>query len=365
MGVIKGSNKMRAYRRRREENMYVEEVEEVQDGRSFLEQKLRYDSLSQAVRLAKANGIDEDGCRRLLAEKAKEKETYIVNMDSVLKSMSLSNNITKLSDEWYGIRYIDTKSTVALRVEILNPRDIPVITRDGRRERDLTRSEMDALIPAILDHDALDRYKNNVASGARDVIKDVFNIEITEVEEATLLITFHAGVRYVQRVLGLYPNSEGSAGDYRKGHGAEIDKSIADGFAQAELLWVATDGVEYYFDANNIVYVKTDQSIVTLYESDFGFSKPINRSIVLQHIQVVQEEFYNMEQLEVEVGRKTEEIQDQIASIESETSVLEAQIAYLNASKNTLNVRKDELGKDVVRSRLRFQNECNKLFKKH
>jgi hypothetical protein len=334
----------------------------------FMDMKLAYDSLSQAIKLANTNMLEEKKVMPLIAEKAKLKEKYVKENEALVKKMPLASNLIDLGDGWYGIRYVNEKADTQLKTELLLGTELWCIERDGRNESELTRAQLEALLPSIIDEGALEEYKVVLHNRACTIVHERCGLFIAPVgAEASVTrmtaVSHHAGVRWVQRKMGI--TNDLRAEEYKRANLREIEGAVLEGFFSAEHLWTDDDGVEYYFDPDNTMYVLVNHTIVTLYESDFTFAKHINRDIVFAQASVIKECYDAWGQAEHKHAEVVGAIGGQLDAIDGEIGELEVRMQLLNSRRQTLVSQREESQHDTSYHRTKYFNECNKLFKKH
>src|SRR5690606_38538005 len=119
-----------------------------------------------------------------------------------------------------------------------------------------------------------------VADHGIDVIEDN--------ESPALVISYHACVRWIERVLSIRKEQIEA---YFQANAKRIKAEIYLAVEGLDLLWTDVDGIRYYLSDDNIMFVVGNESgkdtVITLYESDFGFSKEINNMIAKKQVEVL------------------------------------------------------------------------------
>jgi len=328
---------------------------------SFWADKVRYDSLCQAVKVVSSTGR-EDLVDQLTPQKTAAKQAYIKALNvltNLVKVPGSNTNIHHIRDSWYVVRVTTDKNIVGVSVEPFNQRDLYMIERNPSKERDISRAELDTIAPAMLDTEALEEYKIHLRQEA-NVILESYGIEPSS--SGCPVVSVHASRRYVQRILGI--KNEALAEEHRRANSLTISEEVLKGFNSAQLIWEGNDGVQYWLDENNIVYVYTDFTVVTLYEEDFGFDKAINRMVTFAQIEVLNKVYKELYDSEQEYAQKIDSADAEAQNITDQIQVLEAELSKLQARKNLLLATKEEAGKSVNAIRARYNAEFNKLFKK-
>jgi hypothetical protein len=327
-----------------------------------LECKLNLDVLEEGIRVAKEYGLNT---KSLLASKSEQIRKYTELGTKVLRSMTLSNNVELLRQGWYAVRYLDNVGDAFLLVVALQESELGLIRRDGRHERELSRADVDSLIPAIVDPSIIFSWKEDVASKAQDLLvnKLGFKVEQPKNPKAGVVPSAHARVRWVQRVVGI--PEESKALDYLRIRVAEVDEAILEAYGKSTLLWTNPDGIEYWFDDNNVSFVVgSGTTIITLYEQDFGFNREINRSIVLQQIEVVKSIEQEYKDIERESDERAVAVVGELEELQGRVDLLKAEIEMLESRRATLESSKKELYQSKRYALQRFQSETGKLFRK-
>jgi hypothetical protein len=159
--------------------------------------------------------------------------------------------------------------------------------------------------------------------------------------------------------------SESQAVDYKRLNVQEVEKEVREGFESAEHIWTAEDGIEYWFDPNNMIYVYAprEHNIITVYESDFSFAKHINRQIVLEQVQVIKKAWQEYKDAMDCHAEAVEQLDVAIGSVNDQIKVLESELELLKAKRDTLMAEKYESAKLISKASAAYEAECNKLFK--
>jgi hypothetical protein len=331
---------------------------------AYMYAKIEYDALEQAIRLAKLNGADDKAVQPLIRMKQSLKEICASNNMELAASMTLSSNIMHIKDSWYAIRYLNGRADTCVKVVPLNQKDLPILQRDGRKERELYEQDIETLLPGCIDEVALGLYNQMIENKAREYVYDHVGIKIEDdvQEDKPITVSAHAGKRWVQRKLGI--KGDVQAEEYRRAHLEEVEKAVLEGYSKAQLVWVGEDQIDYYFDDENIMYIVGNNTIITLYEEDFGFTKEINRMIVHKQLEVLRKAYKELEEAEKQYVNSTQETDKELQAIADEISILESQIELLRAKHAALVANKEQSNKQVKLARDRFNAEFNKLFKK-
>ena len=328
---------------------------------NFWECKVEYDVVTQAIKMASNLGR-QDIASILTTRKETVKGHHSKALQSLTKvasSPGVNTNIHHLRGSWYVVRYVNDKNQISVSVEPLLEKDLHLIERDPCLERDLSRTDINSLMPALINEEALEQYKVSQRRGACDMLME-YGIEVDS--DGCAMVSVHAARRWVQRVVGI--KSESQAEDYRRSNSADVTKSVLESFNRAEVLWVGLDGCEYYFDQDNIIYVYNDNTIITLYEAEFGFDKSINRMIALSQIGIIQKMVDDLRIAEENCENTLRDIQAEFQYVVDEIKEKEAELEKLKARKNVLSSCREETMKSVELSKARFNSEFNKLFKK-
>lgn len=347
----------------------------------FMDDKCLYDSICQAIRLAKKHDIEDSKIKPLLLAKQRDKKAMSEWHKRLLKQMPLSKNVLHLRGSWYAIRYLTEKSVLEVKIELIKDTDISLLMRDGRHERELQRKDLEDLIPALIDEEALAIYKQSLQAKAKEILYEYAGIlgieegdarEIVNEESATteednpVTVSAHAGVRYIQRRLGI--KNEVSAEEYRRKNLAEVNEAVLDSFGNASKVWEDADGITYWFNQDNIMHVVGveggNPNIITIYEEDFGFDKSINRMIVDGQLQVLSKVREELTEVEAHSSDINSRVNQEIQGINDEITMLESQVALLVSKRAKLSSDKELHSRQVKAVKDRYVAEFNKLFKK-
>lgn len=342
----------------------------------FMKDKFLYDSLSQAIKLAKTNGLNDKQIKPLTMAKQELKTKCAKNNEKLLRGMPLSENIVHLQDSWYAIRHTNDKGDITVKQECLRSEDIHIIKRDGRHENELRRTQLDDFLPAIQSAEALEIYKEQIKSNGHSLVYDHTGVLIQgehvqstaeEVEEEKVTtVSSHAGMRWVQRVMNHATKDDKKAEEYRRMHLQVINTGILDSFGKAHQVWQSDrDGITYWFDETaNMMFVVGSNNIITLYEEDFGFTPDMNRMIVQEQLKVLAQVHDALRQAEDNHEKGIRLLEGEIKAINDELSILEAQMGLLVAKRATMNAEREQNSKEVKLARARYDVEFDKLFKK-
>lgn len=344
--------------------------------------KHKYDVICQAFKLAKAEELDGNQLKPLTMAKQKYKKVCAQNTHDLLRSMPLNTNVINMRDNWHAVRYVDTKGNIHLITDLLKPDEVYLIKRDGRNERELSRNDYENLVPAMRDDDALEAYKLQLQADAWVLLGEELGIDVPDalyedeqqleesIEEAELpeedkpiTASLHALLRWIQRIIGV--TNEAKAEMYRRNNHDEVNEAVLDGFGTAEKVWEDDDGITYWFDPNNVMYVVgRDSIIITLYEVSFGFSKAINRMIVFEQLAVLKAAKDALEYQATDSARIASDAESEVQAINDQIALLEAKIAEMVSKRAVEMAQRDEAHKLVNTSRAKYTAEFNKLFKK-
>jgi hypothetical protein len=341
-----------------------------------MQDKCLHDSLSQAIRLAKNNGINEKLIKPMMLDKQKYKKICANNIEKVLRGMQLSTNVVQIEDGWYAIRYVNNNHDTMVKIDILRSEDVYLLRRDARHERELSRDQLDTLLPGLIDEEALELYKQKLATRAVELVFEYTNVYVDEsnspiddnsaMEEVTTVST-HAGRRWVQRVIGI--KNETEAEEYRRANMQAVNNAVMEGYNDAELVWEEkADNITYWFDSQNNMYVKGRQNgvpnIITMYEEDFGFSKTINRMITFEQLAVLGGARDELSLAQEDVEGTSAQVESDVQAINDEIAVLEARIALLVSERGAKLALRDQSSKRLRLAKDKYTAEFNKLFKK-
>ncbi|MMZ43566.1 hypothetical protein D1872_51220 [compost metagenome] len=336
---------------------------------TLVQAKIAYDVIEKQIELI-GESDDSDISTSLASQMIKARDAMETAKTGVLKKMTLVSNVveTAMLPGWYMVTFQDKDGSRDLLFAPVLSNSLYLIQRNVKEESDWKRSELDTLLPSVVDSYKQQAYEDTVAKKAIKALSEMGWVDWEEeVEDQTtesqIKTSYHAECRWVQRVMGI--SSEYKAADYRNDHIEEVREAIKRGFSTAERVWVAEDGVEYWFDPDNMMYVydPSQQTIITVYESDFTFSKDINRSIVFSQLEEIKSAWDKL----VDVKECHKDAEDQIAaeigSIDDQIALLQAEIDLLSAKKQTKLSEKLESLRVMESARTQYTTEFNKLFR--
>lgn len=376
--------------------------------RKFLENKTARDSVNQAIKIAKSNGVEGEELQALVVLKQQHTDVLANGQARILRSMNLSSNIVELGNSWYGIRYLDDKHNTALKLELLNEEDLHILERDGRKERELGTAQVHTLILSCINYPLLDAYKELLKERSKEYLTstmlgiDKILTDHAEVQQGTLhapmyglsnmpeepkalvvtedtlmegaegiegttKVSFHAGVRYVQRVLFIGVNNEVQAQKHFKAHAQDVTDELLLLFNSSEVIWNEVQGDEeitYYVDKDNNVFVVGSNTIITMYVADFGFSKEINHMIVIKQSGVLYDVRNAWNKVQATQREEISAISEEVSQIDDVIQELEIRISRELSRKTELQLTAERVNKDAEVAKAEFTKEFNKLFKK-
>lgn len=364
-----------------------------EDSSEFVKQKIEYDTISQACKIAKktiANrDNDEDSMtairhkelESLLRTKAEYRDQYMAMIsnivDTFFRRRLVESNLIEIGEGWYGIAYYISKDKVDLKIDYVITIDFSILERTHGEEYH-SRIDLEAILPACIDEVALGVYKQTLVERAKEYLREeapeCYKLEYVYKEKVVkepkrvvspLCASIHSQKRWIERKL----KPEGITSDsaielYRRDHAEEVSAQIIEGMKGATKVWEDADHIDYYFGKDNIMYVVGGANIITVYEEDFGFSKSINRSIVLQQVEVLKE-YYGILTKEIkDYNIMVERSDKDIESLNKAMEELQSKIDCIKESKRALVSAKDDKRRKVMSSRMDFEKEYDKLFKK-
>jgi len=364
-----------------------------------LVQKLRSKYLeicSHKELLKEITGVSEfkEAEKAIKWELTKAKEQMAELMDKALRTMKLATNVERLWDDWYVVRHVRPGGETALELKCLIPGETLRLRRDGRNDRELTRADLDMYLPAMentfskhlwQDEVKLEvtrlypiyaiekpkaeevKPKGIVTPDGHVIAYEPKELEVIEPKQDNS-VTVHAGGRFVQRKLLLHVTSLEKAQKHFLQNVSEIKPMILEAFnaPTTELLFEDEEGIAYYFDADNFVYLwgKADGRIITYYEEDFGFAKHINRNIVIQQVEELKNAFEYYKQLQVDNANEHESAKSSLDLLEDEEALLLAKLEAIKAHKKEITASLDLSDKTLASHKKEYEAERNKLFRK-
>lgn len=376
----------------------------------FMQEKCQYESLSQAIRLAKAYELTDKQIKPLKLLKQQYKKAQASSTNKLLRAMPLSCNILRLEGNWHAIRYTNENGDTLLKMDLIKEGQAYLLMRDGRHQPELLRSELNDLLEPLLCEESLNEYKQMLLANAETLVRDHLGIIIEADEPVTeeptteepteklnklldeynkldtamtlaiaetldefkdifyeqpVRASSHAVLRWVQRVKGI--TNEAQAEDIKRRQLSQLTDEVLDAFGMADKVW-EDDGISYWFNKDNIMFIVGSAdgypNIVTLYEEDFGFNKDINRMVVLEQLKVLADN----KALEVKANEEANEVlattENNIQTINDQIKALESQMALLVANRAVENAQREQAVKGMRAAKDRYVAEFNKLFRR-
>lgn len=357
---------------------------EEDQSRIFVEKKTNYNIISQAHKLVKQVVSDMDDLPVVYAEevakisalKSKSKEEHLEEISRVLdkyfgKRVVQESNMIKIGEGWYGIVYSNRKK-LDLKIDYISENDISFLERRTGEEYH-SRIDLEAVLPACINDILLEIYKNSLEIEARRLLEKeapyCFSALQEEVpaEEGSkgMGVSIHAQKRWIQRRLkveGL--DTDSKVEFYRREHTEEVTSQVLEGLYSANKVWEDVDGTSYFFDESNMMYIVGNNSVITVYEENFGFSKSINRSIVLQQLEVLRQSKGILDKEIEEYECSLSKISASIEKVDSKISRFELALSKLREKRDALVGDRKGKRDNLMKKRLDYEKEYNKLFKK-
>jgi hypothetical protein len=343
-------------------------------GLKLLELTQEYDSITKALEKAACyEGILDKDRKRLSSKRSTLKDQMEGITSDIVRSMGLSKNVIAVRDNWFIIRYIDKQANTKIVLDVLEPKDLYVVQRDGRNERELQEGELTTLLPGIIDIGGRKNYEAEVDRITEQLLYDIAGIvPVNEPEyipepvpmPLEHIMSNHAGVRWIQRMLELHTSNEEDAKQYLKEHYNEIEEEVLQAASKAKIVWKDEEGIEYLFDSGNVMYVRGEKGrIITLYEVDFGFNEDINRTITLQQLKVIKACGEEVQQYKDEQAKMSKDSSKELQTIGDEIKFYEAKINTLKSKASTMGYQLTEADRKVAEARAKLKLESNKIFK--
>lgn len=372
----------------------------------------RLTALQFAIDMAKEQGISTSKVKKLHQEKAKLTKKIDANEKQILARMTLSSNIQPTSkDSWVFVRYqddVDQSLDTKLKLLPIVPECLETVHVDCRESSPLTLTDLNGMVPLVQDTKCLVAYESladvTALNELSSMFPDKFNasgikrphwgrnhnsmlIEVVEVvekekeegneditphqaeENTAFTVSSHACIRRVQRMLGI--PDERMAEAHFKANAQSIRADIVNAIQKADVLWQdkhLDEPIDYYIDADNVVYVvghdRSIPNVITLYEAEYGFSKEINRTIVMEQVKVIG----NMHEQWMETSATTNEERakalDSMQLVDDEVELLRRQLKAKESEKRAIEAKLDEFNMAEQVAEQAFNKEHSKVFKK-
>lgn len=359
-----------------------------------LEMKLQV--ITTAIRVAKDDGIATSKIKKIQQEKSKTTKAIATKTKQLLKIMTLSSNVQQVGDSrWYYVRHQCNDSLdTSLILLCLQEGCIELLFRDNREQPALSLGQIMAQLPMIENVRVIKEYNKTVLRNAVLMLKehglelssDVSVIDepvpepvvvevvvadhgidvIEDNESPALVISYHACVRWIGRILGIKKDEQIEA--YFRANAKKVKAEIYLAVSGLPLLWTDVDGIRYYLSNDNIMFVVGDESgkdtVITLYETDFGFSKEINNMIAKKQVEVLASLCKELEETEDKVLKVVERTESELTAVNAEIDSVKARLAYLQSEERRLNNQSTSAGAMLAMKQTEFNEEHSKLFKK-
>lgn len=339
----------------------------------YMELRNEYDAVCNSIRQGDSIGLSSKELASLTQLKKSLNEKRVAYEDAILNEMSQGSNLSKLTDDgWYAIRYLNNKSKYFLAVEPIKEECIEHIER-GRFDRELTRTYLDDMLPSIRNDEVLEKHKRQTAMRVEELLAehaqvDVVLVNVSDDETKGIRPSSHSRQRRAERKFNI---DERFSEEYARVHRRQLDEDIMAEFETAEHIWTDSKGIEFWFGADNTMFVIGEnestincKAIVTLYESSFGFSKEINRTIVFQQIDVIKQKQQEHEQAMGQYHSEYDVLKHELHTTTDEIELLQAKIEELRAKEQEIVSKQDSLTRQLNVKRKEYDCEYNKLFKK-
>lgn len=164
-----------------------------------------------------------------------------------------------------------------------------------------------------------------------------------------LNVTKHARERWIERV-------EPDAGD-------KAEKQVLEAIHKAEYIWQDKDGIDYYIDSNLIEYVcnPQKQSIVTVFDVDYGFPKDINIKIAEDLIKKVRWSKNKIEQVKNDQVKQREKNEFGRNKCKLEIEELQAKIKKLENQIKAVDANDQQMDAELIIVQKEFENLAYQL----
>jgi len=331
----------------------------------FMETWLIYSSFSQALSLAKEYGFNDGDCLSLIQAEAEIKKKIKLNNEKIIRRMPDKVNIAKITDNWFGIRYIEKDGRHHLSIDPLVEQELSLVIDSSRIN--LTRWDIDNLIQGIVDRMILEEFKKDVRKKAVELLNEYLGINAIDepqinVTETIYRVTGHTAKRWAERIMKIKDKQR--VNEYEL-NPQLIEANILEQFYTAKIVWVDDDGAEYYFDDNNIFYVIRGNVIVTIYEKDFNLpTKELNRKLTLDMIKYLKSKKKELKKIEREFQKVEKQLDDKLFDLASQILVAEDSLNKLYAIQQNLVDEKIENFNQFEHEQQSYNKEYEKIFKK-
>lgn len=339
----------------------------------YLEARKKYDAYQLAYAKMKESGMKED-CL-IMNELASNKQVSLHDCNdarsSIIKASPKGDNIVKLNNLWYGVKYSPNKGTVVLAVEPMRECNLSVLQREGTRALNLSSSDIALHLPLVINEEEANNYQKKVEELAEEICASLnWKPPVYESKESAVgspvKVSAHAVQRWILRKLGI--KGDRNINDYALKNARELIDSILSGYMSAEFMCCGIDGMEFWIDADNTVYAvgyrEGYPTIVTLYEADFGWDKQANRWLVNNQMLLINSTRENYDAVLREHEQIVSNINADIAEYDSEIQELLDKIDMIRAKKQVKASLLDESQKVIKHAKSAYEVQFNKIFKR-
>lgn len=388
------------------------EVQRTKCANELFNLETRHKMLNTAITKAKEDGVSSNKLRRLQQDKNKTQKSIDAKKKQLLKHMVLACNVQPTSTRnWQYIRYATPDHSLDLIPLCIRPDCIDVLITDNRTEPPITMATIMAQLALLEDRKSLEEHASRIIQGALimlheegivlsndisteidisvSVDKQISNmIDEVSLDDPTvvleplndtattsevpdhngLVVSYHACQRWIERILNI--TSATQINSYYKANVDEVRRDIKKAFSAdgTKLIWVDNEGIKYYINSDNLMFVVGSEhgsdTIITLYEVDYGFSKHINSMVIKEQAKVLEVSRDELDELKLKSEAKRQDLNSELYNITDEMSALKSKLKYLEAEERLVKNELDLIGAEVSMKQAEFNKEYNKLFKK-
>lgn len=328
----------------------------------LLDNKLELYSLNEALKIAEEKNLSSEIIDLLKNKRDVVLSEYTEVTNRVLRQlMKDRSNIAMLHDtDWCVVKYNPSKNNYGILIEPFISKNLLLLSKNDTKKK-LTKNDIEMLMSSRFINGSIKQtfIRKSIARSIEILNEISPDMQLPE----EISVSIHACKRWIQRVLKITETS--AIEKYRRANHKEVEQDILKAFKNAELLWSHTDGTEFWIDLNNTIYVFNNSTIITLYIEDFGFSKEINKSIVMMQIKEVQKAYDNLSRGEINIREEDSMVTAKMCDIDSRVKTLKAELDFLTKKKDTLISKQTELLCNLTLLKEQYMEQYNKLFKKH
>lgn len=335
----------------------------VDDVKDIVDVKFDVDVASRVLELMEEHDSPQEKIEKVEKKLRQHRNQYAALKEGAMNGFDATKSVVPLKEGWYAVLCISSKGEKTIKLYPFKKEEADILSLKPSKDRHLTQENVETLAPALLDEETVLLYEKKVQDYAYMLLSEMGEELYSKAEETYKMgPSTHACKRWVQRRKGM--RDEIKAETYVKENLSEVQEEIMELFYTSKQVWDDETGIKYWLSEDNVVFIVGGNTIITLYEKDFGFSPTINRLIIFAQLQVIEKSREELQEVEERHYRETEAIEEIISQYNSEIKTLEAKIKEIKESKNVLEKQKRVLCRQREVASRTFNEQVNKLFRK-